>query len=228
MAAANAQIGVARAAYSPSLTLTPVFGGYESTSLGNLISTPSLIWSIGAMAGQTLFDGGRTRAGVDFAQAGYAAAQANYRQAVLTAIQEAQDAMGTLHGLESAQREQDLAVKNQNQAYQITLLRYREGLDSAITLATVEQNQLAALRTQSQIPRQPLGRGGRPAQGSGRGLGPERLAAAPRSVQRRAICGVGQYPGTSAPPPSSVPGGARCQASTRGSRRELAAVSPLG
>ncbi len=151
MAAANAQIGVARAAYFPSLSLSPVFGGYESNGLSNLISAPSLIWSVGVQAGQTLFDGGRTRAGVDFAQAGYVAAIADYRQAVLVAVQEAQDALGTLHGLEAAGQKQDEAVRDQNKAYEITLLRYKEGLDNALTLATVQQNQLAALRTQSQI-----------------------------------------------------------------------------
>ena len=151
MAAANAQIGVAKAAYFPSLTLSPVLGGYESNSLSNLISAPSLVWSVGVLASQTLFDGGRIRAGVDFAQAGYVAALANYRQAVLVAIQEAQDALGNLNGLDSAGRKQDEAVRNQNKAYEIALLRYKEGLDSALTLATVEQNQLSALRIQSQI-----------------------------------------------------------------------------
>ncbi|MGA9667353.1 MAG: efflux transporter outer membrane subunit [Gallionella sp.] len=151
MAAANAQIGVARAAYFPSLSLSAVAGGYESNSLTSLISAPSLIWAVGVQSTQTLFDGGRIRAGVDFAQAGYVGALANYRQAVLVAIQEAQDALDDLHGLESAQKQQDEAVRNQNKAYQITLLRYKEGLDNALALATVQQNQLSALRAQSQI-----------------------------------------------------------------------------
>lgn len=151
MAAANAQIGVAKAAYFPTLSLSPVLGGYESNDLSNLISVPSLVWSVGVQATQTLFDGGRIRAGVDFAQAGYVAARANYRQTVLVAIQEAQDALGTLHGLESARQKQDEAVRDQNKAYEITLLRYKEGLDNALTLATVQQNQLSALRVQSQI-----------------------------------------------------------------------------
>ncbi|MGA8147939.1 MAG: efflux transporter outer membrane subunit [Gallionellaceae bacterium] len=151
MAAANAQIGVAKAAFFPSLILSPMLGGYESNSLASLISVPSLVWSVGVQSTQTLFDGGRIRAGVDFAQAGYVAALANYRQAVLVAIQEAQDALGNLHGLESARQKQDEAVRNQNKAYEITLLRYKEGLDSALTLATVQQNQLSALRVQSQI-----------------------------------------------------------------------------
>jgi NodT family efflux transporter outer membrane factor (OMF) lipoprotein len=151
MAAANAQIGVAKAAYFPSLSLSPALGGYESNGLSNLISTPSLVWSIGVQASQTLFDGGRIRAGIDFAQTGYVAAIANYRQSVLVAIQEAQDALGNLHGLESARQKQDEAVRDQNKAYEITLLRYKEGLDNALTLATVQQNQLAALRVRSQI-----------------------------------------------------------------------------
>jgi outer membrane protein TolC len=151
MAAANAQIGVAKAAYFPLLNLTPVLGGVESNGLSNLISAPSLVWSIGVQASQTLFDAGRNRAGVDFAQAGYVAALANYRQSVLVAIQEAQDALGTLHGLESARQQQEAAVRDQNKAYDITLLRYKEGLDNALTLATVQQNQLSALRIQSQI-----------------------------------------------------------------------------
>ena len=151
MAAANAQIGIAKAAYFPSMNLTPVFGGYESNGLSNLISAPSLLWSVGVQASQTLFDGGRSRAGVDFAQAGYMAALANYRQSVLVAIQESQDALETLHGLEAARQKQDEAVLNQNKAYDLTLLRYQEGLDNALTLAIVQQNQLAALRIQSQI-----------------------------------------------------------------------------
>lgn len=151
MAAANARIGIAKAGYFPALNLSPMFAGYESNNLSNLISVPSLVWSAGVLTTQTLFDGGRIRAGVDFAQAGYVTALANYRQTVLVAIQEAQDALGNLHGLESAMQNQDAAVRNQNKSYELTLLRYKEGLDSAITLAIVQQNQLSALRVQSQI-----------------------------------------------------------------------------
>lgn len=151
MAAANAQIGVAKAAYFPSLILMPAVGGLESNGLSNLFSAPSLVWSVGVQATQNLFDGGKNSAGVDYAQAGYVAALANYRQSVLVAIQEAQDSLSTLHGLDAARQKQDAAVRNQNKAYEITLLRYKEGLDNALTLATVEQNQLATLRIQSQI-----------------------------------------------------------------------------
>ncbi len=151
MAAANAQIGVAKAAYFPSLNLTPALAGFESNNLSTLFSTPSLVWSIGVQASQNLFDGGRNRAGVDFAKAGYVVALANYRQSVLVAIQETQDALNTLHGLSAAKQKQEAAVRNQNRAYEITVLRYKEGLDNALTLATIQQNQLSALRVQSQI-----------------------------------------------------------------------------
>lgn len=151
MAAANAQIGLAKAAYFPLLSLTPTFGGYESNGLSNLFSAPSLVWSVGVQATQTLFDGGKNRAGVNFAQAGYVATVASYRQSVLVAIQEAQDALSNLRGLDVARQQQDEAIRNQNRAYELTLLRYKEGVDNALTLATVQQNQLSALRVQSQI-----------------------------------------------------------------------------
>lgn len=128
-----------------------MIGGYESNSLTNLISMPSVVWAIGVQSTQTLFDGGKISADVDFAEAGYVATLASYRQAVLVAIQEAQDALGNLHGLESAGQQQDEAVRNQDKAYKITLLRYNEGLDNALTVAIVQQNQLSALRVQSQI-----------------------------------------------------------------------------
>ncbi|MEJ1958607.1 MAG: hypothetical protein WDM70_03375 [Nitrosomonadales bacterium] len=70
---------------------------------------------------------------------------------MLVAIQEAQDALGTLQGLESARQMQDEAVRDQNKAYEITLLRYKEGLDNALTLAHRSAKPVSALRTQSQI-----------------------------------------------------------------------------
>jgi multidrug efflux system outer membrane protein len=151
MAAANAQIGIARAGFFPSLTLTPAYAGYESSALSNLVSTPSLVWALGVSASETIVDGGRISAGVDFAKAGYTWAVANYRQSVLTAIEETQDALSNLHDLEVAKQNQDAAVVNQDKAYQLSLIRYEEGLDNALTLATIEQNQLSARRVQSQI-----------------------------------------------------------------------------
>ena len=151
MAAANAQIGVAKAAFFPTLTLAPAFIGGESSILSTIFNAPSLIWSIGLTATQTLFDGGRISANYRFAQAGYRVTLANYRQSVMVAIQETQDAMSTLQQLDLARAKQDEAVNNLNRAYQISAIRYREGLDTAQTLALIQQNQLTAQRIKWQM-----------------------------------------------------------------------------
>ena len=151
MAAANAPIGVAKAAFFPSLLVAPMFGGYESAVMSTLFAAPSIIWSIGLTAAQTIFDGGRISANLRFAKAGYAGTLANYRQSVLVAMQETQDAMNTLTQLDAARRRQDEAVKNYDKAYGISLIRYREGLDNAQALALIQQNQLQALRIKWQI-----------------------------------------------------------------------------
>ena len=98
MAAANAQIGVAKSAYYPSLQLAAT-AGLESTGIGNLFSLPSSLWAIGATLAQPLFSGGRIRAGVDFAKAGYQDSVAQYRQTVLVAFQEVEDALAGLAGV---------------------------------------------------------------------------------------------------------------------------------
>ena len=151
MAAANAQIGVAKAAYFPTITLAPAFLGGESSILSALFNAPSLIWSIGLTATQTVFDGGRISANYRFAQAGYRVTLANYRQSVMVALQETQDAMSTLQQLDRARAMQDQAVNSLNRAFQISAIRYREGLDTAQTLALIQQNQLTAQRIKWQM-----------------------------------------------------------------------------
>lgn len=151
MAAANAQIGVAQAARYPNLMLAPNFGGFESNTLGNLISTPALVWSLGIGSTMSLFDGGRIDASVNQAKASYSGAVASYRQAVLTAVEETQTALGNLQHAAQAVRDQDEAVRHQDRAFQISLLRYREGLDNALQLSVSQQNLLAAQRSQTQV-----------------------------------------------------------------------------
>jgi NodT family efflux transporter outer membrane factor (OMF) lipoprotein len=151
MAAANAQIGVAKAAYFPTLTLAPAFIGGESSILNSILNAPSLIWSLGLTATQTLFDSGRISANYRFAQAGYQVTLSNYRQSVMVAIQETQDAMSSLQQLDRARSMQDAAVNNLNRAFQISAIRYREGLDTAQTLALIQQNQLTAQRIKWQM-----------------------------------------------------------------------------
>ncbi len=151
MVAANAQIGVAKAAYFPTLTLAPAFLGGESSILNALFNAPSLIWSIGLTATQAVFDGGRISANNRFAQAGYRVTLANYRQSVMVALQETQDAMSALQQLDRARAMQDQAVSSLNRAFQISAIRYREGLDTAQTLALIQQNQLTAQRIKWQM-----------------------------------------------------------------------------
>ena len=151
MAAANAQIGVAKAAFFPSLLIAPTFFAADSTNIATLLSVPSIVWSIGVTATQTLFDGGRTSANYRFAQAGYRATAASYRQTITVAIQETQDAMSSVQQLDRARSKQDEAIRNLNKAYQISAIRYREGLDTAQTLALIQQNQLTAQRIKWQM-----------------------------------------------------------------------------
>jgi NodT family efflux transporter outer membrane factor (OMF) lipoprotein len=151
MAAANAQIGVAKAAYFPLLTLSPTYIGYQSNSIPSLFAVPSMIWSFGVQATQTIFDGGRISANVDFASAGYTLAVANYKQTVLTGIQDAQDALGNIQQLKLARGNQDQALANYTRAFDLTYMRYKGGLDNAVALALVQQNQLSSIRIQAQI-----------------------------------------------------------------------------
>jgi len=151
MAAANAQIGVAKAAFFPSLLVAPGFIGGDSNNIATLLNLPSLLWSIGLTATQTVFDSGRTSANYRFAQAGYAATLANYRQVVLVAIQETQDAMSGIQQFSRARLKQDEAVTNLNRALRVSAVRYREGLDTAQTLALLQQNQLTAERIKWQM-----------------------------------------------------------------------------
>lgn len=151
MAAANAQIGVAKSAYFPMLTLSPTYLGYQSNSIPSLFAVPSMIWSFGMQATQTLFDGGRISSTVDYASAGYRLSVANYKQTVLNGIQDAQDALGNIQQLGLARVNQDKSVANLNRAFELSNIRYEAGLDNALTMALVQQNQLSGIRVQAQI-----------------------------------------------------------------------------
>ena len=150
LAAANAQIGVATAAYFPSV---PLVGGYgtESNTLARLFNAPSNLWSLGVSASQPLFDAGRIGAGVDFARAGYQAALAQYRQAVLTAMQEVQDGLSGLGNLERAAAEADAAVTSAQRVVDLANDRYTGGLATYLDVVTAQQALLANQRQQVQI-----------------------------------------------------------------------------
>ncbi len=150
MAAANAQIGVARAAYYPSIVLAPS-AGFESRDLATLFEAPSLLWSIGAQLTQPLFSGGRLGANVDFARAGYDATVGNYRRVVLTAMQEVEDGITGLAALERANAQARTAVETARRVLDLANARYEGGATTYLDVITAQQSLLAAERLSAQI-----------------------------------------------------------------------------
>jgi len=109
------------------------------------------MWSVGATASEVLFDGGKRAAGVDFAQAGYESAQASYRQTVLTAFQEVQNAVTGLSVLERASTDGQSAVDDARKSFDLANDRYQGGLVAFIDVLNAEQQLLASERQEVQI-----------------------------------------------------------------------------
>lgn len=141
MAAQNAQIGVAKSAYYPSLNLFGQ-GGWESAHISKLLTAGSGVWALGATAAENIFTGGARRAQVQVARAGYQANVASYRQTVLSAFQEVQDDLTSLIVLEQAQRMQQDAVDAARRALNISTSRYAGGLVSYLDVVTAQQTLL--------------------------------------------------------------------------------------
>ncbi len=138
MAAANAQIGVAIAAYFPTLTLSPT-GGYESSNLAKLFTQPALFWSVGPQLAETLFDGGLRASTTAAARAAYEQSVANYRQTVLAAFQDVEDNLAAQRLLVAEVRAQKKARDEAYRALHIVLNNYTAGV-AAYTDVIVEQN----------------------------------------------------------------------------------------
>jgi len=155
MAAANARIGVARAAYYPSIILGAGFGepnaGWQSNALATLFEAPSRLWSLGLSATQTLFDAGKTRANVRFATADYSAAVATYRQTVLTAMEEVENGITGLASLGRAVTQADASVKSAQEAFDIATARYKGGVDTYLEMITAQQVLLGNQRQAVQV-----------------------------------------------------------------------------
>lgn len=155
MAAANARIGVARAAYYPGIVLGSSFNepnaGWQSNALATLFDAPSRLWSIGLAASQTLFDAGKTRANVRIANADYAAAVATYRQTVLTAMEEVENGITGLASLDRAVTQADASVKSAQDAFDIATARYKGGVDTYLEMITAQQVLLGNQRQAVQV-----------------------------------------------------------------------------
>jgi NodT family efflux transporter outer membrane factor (OMF) lipoprotein len=141
MAEANAQIGIAKAAFYPTLTLT-ASGGFESSTLSNLFLWSSRIWAIGGTVSETLFDAGLRRATVNQFIATYNAAVAGYRQTVLTAFQQVEDSLAAVR-IQSLQIvKQKQAVNSAQIALKLELGRYETGIDPYVDVLIAQTTLL--------------------------------------------------------------------------------------
>jgi multidrug efflux system outer membrane protein len=141
MAVANAQIGIARAAYYPSLNLFGS-GGWQATDIAKLVNVQSTFWAVGANVAESIFTGGSRRAQVQFAKAGYDANVAAYRDSVLNAFREVQDDVTGLTVLEQANQSQQQAVDSARRTLDIASSRYTGGLVNYLDVVNAQQNLL--------------------------------------------------------------------------------------
>lgn len=146
VAAANAEIGVAEAAFYPNITLSAA-GGFQASHLADWLAWPSRFWSIGASALGTVFDGGLRRAQTNQARAAYDQTVAAYRQTVLTGFQEVEDNLAALRILDQEARVQDEAVKSAEQSVTISTNQYKAGTISYLDVVTVQTIALNNERT---------------------------------------------------------------------------------
>jgi len=141
MAVANAQIGIAKAAYYPSLNLFGN-GGWQAADIAKLANVQSTFWAVGANVAETIFSGGSRRAQVQFAKAGYDASVASYRDTVLNAFREVQDDITGLTVLNRAKQSQQQAVDAARRTLDIASNRYTGGLVSYLDVVNAQQNLL--------------------------------------------------------------------------------------
>jgi NodT family efflux transporter outer membrane factor (OMF) lipoprotein len=145
-AATNAQIGVAEAAYYPTVSVN-VQGGFESSSLAKWFSWMGRFWLAGVSASQTLFDGGLRGANVDQSRAAYDATVAAYRQTVLTGFQEVEDNLAAQRILTSEAQAQDEAVRAAQQSLAVTMNQYQSGIVSYLNVIVAQTTALTNQRT---------------------------------------------------------------------------------
>jgi outer membrane protein TolC len=141
VAAANAQIGVAKSAYYPLVELTGG-GGFESSAITTLLNGPSGLWSLGGSAVGTLFDAGRRRAFTDQARSAYDFQVAAYRESVLTGFQQVEDNLAAVRILESEAKVQDEAVTAAQRSLDLSITRYKGGVTSYLEVITAQSAAL--------------------------------------------------------------------------------------
>lgn len=155
MAAANEQIGIAQAAFYPTLSLSAA-AGFAGTSALNWFSWPSRFFAVGPTFSQTIFDHGRRRATTDIAHADYDATIASYRQTTLTAFQQVEDNLNALHGLETEAGQQQEATVSAAQSLDLFNTRYEGGVDTYLQVITWQTALLQNERNDIDITRRRL------------------------------------------------------------------------
>jgi multidrug efflux system outer membrane protein len=150
MAYQNAQVGIARTAFYPHVTLG-ASGGLQSRDFVSLFNAPSLFWSLGADALEPILEGGRNRANLAAARAGYDQSVANYRQAVLVAFQQVEDGISNLNTLSQALTTQGAAVEDARRALEIANNRYVGGVTTYLDVITAQTVLLTSQRLQTQL-----------------------------------------------------------------------------
>ncbi len=150
MAYQNAEVGIARTAFYPHITLSGS-GGWQSRDLAPLFNAPSLFWSLGADALQPIFEGGRNRANLAAARAAYDQSVASYRQSVLTAFQQVEDGISNLSTLSQALTTQGAAVEDARRALTIANNRYIGGVTSYLDVITAQTVLLTSERLETQL-----------------------------------------------------------------------------
>jgi len=155
MAAANQQIGIAQAAYYPTLSLSAL-AGFQGTSAMNWLNWPSRFWAVGPTLSETLFDAGRRRATKESALAGYDATVANYRQTALSAFQEVEDNLAALRILSSEAQQQHNATSAAEETLRLFQNRYEGGVDTYLQVVTAQTTALNNERNDIDIRRRQL------------------------------------------------------------------------
>jgi NodT family efflux transporter outer membrane factor (OMF) lipoprotein len=150
MAYQNAQVGLARAAFYPQITLSGS-GGWQSKEIAPLLNAPSLFWSLGADALEPIVEGGRNRANLAAARAAYDQAVANYRASVLTAFQQVEDGISNLSTLQLALTTQGAAVEDARRALAIANNRYVGGVTTYLDVITAQTTLLSSQRLETQL-----------------------------------------------------------------------------
>jgi NodT family efflux transporter outer membrane factor (OMF) lipoprotein len=146
MQEANAQIGVARAAYFPAFSFTGG-GGFESEQIHNLLTGPSAFWSLAGSAAELLFDGGLRRGVTEQARAAYDQSVDTYRQTTLTAFEEVEDNLSALRVLENEGKVEDGAVAAAQHSLDLSNSRYRGGVASYLEVTTAQSAALGDERS---------------------------------------------------------------------------------